>query len=356
MDEETGTILWEKEAHTPRYPASTTKIMTAMILLENTRPTDILVAPRNVEEIGGASIHLKPGEKITARDALYAMMVKSANDVAHTVAIHLCGSVENFAKLANQRARQIGCRNFQFANPHGLPHSKHVLTAYSLALIAREAMRLPQFREAVATQQCKIRRSEPGALTLLVNKNRYLKIDKTADGIKTGWTASAGHCYVGSATRDGHRVITVLLKSKNWIEDNECMLNWAFKNHEWHKLADAKKPLTRAKITEGEQEWIQAGFAKDLYSVYPKTNKEIRHSVELKVFENIKAPVHLGAQVGVAVFKNARGHEIKAPLIALESVPKSKAVTTYQQKPFSYIMLAALLIGSSAFVTRRRQE
>lgn len=228
IDAESGKVLWSKNPYEHVFPASTTKIMTALLLMENFRPNQVLTAPKGIEKVGGSSLHLRSGEKITARNLLYALMLRSANDGCVTVAYNLAGSVPAFVKMMNAKARELGCTHIHFDNPNGLPDPKHWVTAHDMAMIARHDMRIPIFREVVKTVHFHVSRSIDKKDESLTNTDRWLQYDPTADGIKTGWTVAAGHCFIGSATRDGFRVIDVEYHSANWIQDNKRMLAWAF--------------------------------------------------------------------------------------------------------------------------------
>src|SRR5947209_8040193 len=232
MDAQSGKVLWSKDPNTPRFPASTTKIMTAMLLIERCLPTDVITAPPGVDKVEGASLHLVPGEQLTAQEMLYGILLRSANDGCVAVAYHISGSVPAFVQLMNQRARELGCKNTHFDNPNGLNDDEHTISAMDLAIIARAAMQYPAFREAAGSRKHTLQRTVNTQDRFLTNHNKYLEMDSTADGIKTGWTRPAGHCYVGSATRNGYRVITVLLHSADWKQDHPKMLDWAFANHE----------------------------------------------------------------------------------------------------------------------------
>ena len=129
MDAETGTVLFDKAAHNSRQPASTTKIMTALLALEKIPPGTMLTAPQDIEKVGESSLNLKPGETLTREDALFALMLRSANDMAHTIAVHISGSDYVFSRLMNERALALGCKNTTFRNPHGLPNENHKTTA-----------------------------------------------------------------------------------------------------------------------------------------------------------------------------------------------------------------------------------
>jgi D-alanyl-D-alanine carboxypeptidase (penicillin-binding protein 5/6) len=213
MDASSGKILWSRNADEELYPASTTKIMTALLLMERCKPDEVITAPADVEQIREASMHLRPGERVRAKDMLFALMLRSANDGCYAVACHISGTVGRFSDLMNLRARQLGCTHTHFDNPNGLNDRLHYTTAHDLALIAREAMRHLEFRNIVRTEKAKINRGTNWKDLWMVNHNKILLHDPTCDGIKTGWTVPAGHCFVGSAYRNGWRVITVVMRS-----------------------------------------------------------------------------------------------------------------------------------------------
>ncbi|MER3497070.1 MAG: D-alanyl-D-alanine carboxypeptidase, partial [Armatimonadota bacterium] len=195
LDAETGKVLYARDPDTPRYPASTTKIMTTLLLLERTKPGQMLTAPKDVTKVPESSMHLKPGERISSRDLAYALMLRSANDGCYTVAVNLAGSVPKFSAMMNARARELGCQGTYFNNPNGLNDRAHLICARDLALIAREAMRNPEFAAIARTRKHKIVRQKGATDLWMISKNRMLVTDPSADGIKTGWTIPSGHTY-----------------------------------------------------------------------------------------------------------------------------------------------------------------
>lgn len=229
VDAASGIVLWEKNPDAKMYPASTTKIMTGLLLIENTLPDDMIKAPRDVQSVGESSMNLVPGEKLSAVDLLTGIMLRSANDGAYAAAIHVAGSNKKFAAMMNERAAALGCSSTNFVNPHGLHHDQHYTSARDLAIIARAAMMNDQFRAVVRQPILSISRGDGGAEEIS-NRNRWLGADPSADGIKTGYTRKAGRCFVGSATRDGVQIITVQLNSTDWVADQPKMVDWAFAN------------------------------------------------------------------------------------------------------------------------------
>ena len=253
MDATTGRILWGKNIEVPKYPASTTKIMTGLLLAENTDPSDVLTAPQDIEEVRGSSMHLRPGERVNSKDMLRALMLRSANDGAHTIALHLSGSLKRFARKMNERAAECGATNTEFFTPHGLNHPYHLTTALDLAKIGREAMKNERFREAVKTPEYTIDRTINTQDILMQNRNDLFEVDPSIQGIKTGYTNPAGLCFVGFHDSDGRQIVTVLLRSKNWRFDQQRIAEWTFRplrktSHSSPQLMRSKKlPSNSAK-------------------------------------------------------------------------------------------------------------
>ena len=237
MDAATGKILWARNATVHRPMASTTKMMTAILLLERGKLTDTVTATQDVAGLPDSSLHLSPGEKLTLHDLLYALLLRSANDTAVAGADYLSGSVPAFVAQMNAKAREIGANDTHFVTPNGLYAPGHYSTAADLAKIAAYATgNLPVFNEIVRTPKYKITRSLH-VHDEWVKNTAYTFLLKFpgADGVKTGYVHQAGHCFVGSATRiapDGQpwRLIAVALNSNDCREDVASLLNYGFHN------------------------------------------------------------------------------------------------------------------------------
>jgi len=356
MDAKTGKVLWARDEHTPRYPASTTKIMTSLLLIEHSPLDEVIVAPKDVTKVRESSMHLKPGEKVTARDMLYAMMLRSANDGCYAVATHIAGSVPAFAQMMNERAKQIGCLNTHFNNPNGLNDKLHLTSAYDLALIGREAMKNPIFEEVVDTPKRVIARSINQKDTVMKTRNKWLLKDPSADGIKTGYTNPAGFCYVGSATRNGYRVITALLKSPQWQKDHQQMLDWAFKNYERQPLLDPSQPVAKASVAGGAIPIIDVVPVAPVDTILRKTTiaRAPGHmAVEPQIDPNLVAPIARGQKVGHVVVRDAEGFEQSVDLVALEDVPAATVVQTAASNPTGTLLFGGTIV-TGAIIMRRR--
>lgn len=325
IDAESGKVLWQKNPDVSRFPASTTKIMTAMLLIEHCTPDEIITAPPDIDKVGDASMHLKPGEKITASDMLYALMLRSANDGCVAVADHIAGSVPKFAEMMNARAKELGCTNTRFHNPNGLNDDLHTTTAHDLALIARAAMRYPSFAQAVHTTRHVIKRDLTISKdTLMVNHDRYLMKDPSADGIKTGWTIPAGRCFVGSATRNGYRVITVVLKSQDWQKDHAAMLDWAFAEHQREYAFTPGQLLGPLPVQGGSLTEVHLQPAYNPVHIWRKD--EAKHlQVKFDHPATVTAPIKKGQKLGEVTLTDEEGFTQKVDLLAAEDVQQSVA-------------------------------
>jgi D-alanyl-D-alanine carboxypeptidase (penicillin-binding protein 5/6) len=366
MDFTTGQILYDKNMHKRMYPASTTKILTAIIALEKGRLDDIVTCSEDVTKIEGNSIFLSPGEQLTLEQLLYALMLESANDAAIAIAEHIAGSVENFAKMMNEKAREIGAYNSHFVNPNGLPDENHYSTPYDMAQIARYAMQNPEFRKIVSTLHYQIpptnKFDKPRDLWI---SNRLLKPSRFhyegADGVKTGYTVAAGQVLVASATRDGHRLISVIMGDEgiNIWTDTIKLLDYGFQNFSLVKVTQKDEVITHVEL--GKNGFKLPLIAQDdFYYEVPK-GKENAIAAEIVVNEGIKAPIQKGQVLGYIKY-TLDGKEIGTnPLIASESVYKNFLGNYSNEKEtISVLHPVKIIFGVSslsiAFLLWRRQK
>lgn len=359
IDGASGKILWSKDANAAMFPASTTKIMTGLLLIERCKPTDIIVAPPDIETVKGSSMHLKPGEQVTAHDMLYALMLRSANDGCYAVAVHISGSVAAFSKLMNERAKAVGCTHTHFHNPNGLNDPEHTTTAHDLALIARAAMRYPAFREVVKTYKYEINRSMNLHDRVMVNHDKLLKWDPLAEGIKTGWTNPAGHCFVGSSTRNGFRVIAVVMKSQHWQKDDEMLMDWSFHHFEKKELLPAGKVVGELPVTGGETKTLPVALASEAYTLGLVGAASKKASVQVAAAPKLAAPIKKGDRVGDVELRDEDGWVQKLPVLATQDVASVKigSIMPAKGSPGSTLMFGgALFVGAYLVRGRARKK
>ncbi len=239
MDADSGQVVFEKNSHERRAQASTTKMMTALVTLENARLSDVVKAGPDVK-VEPSIIGLDPGDQLTVEQLLYGLLLPSGNDAAVALADHVGGSIPKFAAMMNAKADQLGLKDTHFVNPHGLDADGHYSSAYDLALIARAGMKNPVFEKIVATREYLI----TGPIKWqFKNGNRLLLSYPGADGVKTGYTDNAGRCLVFSATRDGHRAIAVVLDSGDSFGEAQALMDYFFANYSWGTLNASDVPL-----------------------------------------------------------------------------------------------------------------
>lgn len=238
MDVTTGDVLFGKQADTRRPPASTTKIMTAILGLELARPDEVVTVSQKAAAVGEATLHLDPGEKIILYELITGALVKSGNDACVAIAEHIAGSEEQFVKLMNKKALALGAQNTNFVNTNGLPRKEHYSTAKDLALMARHGLQIPQFSSITRQKETAIHFLEPDVFMDLRNTNKLLSNYLYADGVKTGTTTAAGKCLVSSATKEGRQLVAVVLNAPDRFGDAKKLLEWGFEKTETVRLAE----------------------------------------------------------------------------------------------------------------------
>ncbi len=243
IDSKTNRILYQNNAYEKKYMASTTKILTAIVIIENCNLDEIVTIKKETTGIEGSSIYLEEDEKLAVIDLLYGLMLRSGNDCAVTLATHCSGSIENFADLMNQTANKIGAIESNFTNPHGLHDDNHYTTAFDLAIISSYALKNPIFKKIVSTKKIEIPFTTRNFNRILFNKNKMLKEYDGSTGIKTGFTKKAGRCLVSSCERDGLELISVVLNCPPMFERSKTLLSNAFNGYKAYKLIESDNIL-----------------------------------------------------------------------------------------------------------------
>lgn len=315
IDMDTGQILYEKNPHLKLHPASTTKIMTGILAIENGNLNDVVTVDEETPYvIKGSHIALEPGEKLTLKDLLYALLIESANDSALVIAKHIAGTAEEFAKMMNDKAKELGALNTNFVNPHGLTDENHLTTAYDLSLIARYAMKNETFREIVSNYTYTIpptnKKDESRYLKShneLLYSSKKIYVDgkmvpikyEGATGIKTGYTTEAGNCLVASAERNNKRLIAVVLKStgNEMFSDIHKLFNYGFENFDKVTLATKNEFIQNFQVKNGKLP-IVPGIIKDDFSYFLPKDYSDKVTQKIEVDEELKAPIEEGEIIG----------------------------------------------------------
>jgi serine-type D-Ala-D-Ala carboxypeptidase (penicillin-binding protein 5/6) len=269
MDLNSGTVIYEKAPLEPHYPASITKILTAKIALDRGHLTDLLKTSRLATEQGGNRVYLVPGEVEPLEKLLYGLLLNSGNDAAVVIAEHYGGSVQHFADMMNEEAARLGATHSHFDNPNGLPDSRHVTTAYDMALIARAAMQNPEFRKIVKTKWYQWKGQ--AWTSTLVNSNRLLFDYSGAIGVKTGYTTVAHETLVVAATRGTDSFLAVLMDAPLRSEiqaDARHLLDFAFAHY--HTQTVVQKGEVVANVRSPQGTLVPLRSAQTVYATEPK--------------------------------------------------------------------------------------
>ncbi len=296
---ETKTFLYKKNANTRLPMASTTKIMTAVVALENADIDDIIIVDSRAVGIEGSSAYLSLGDTYTLSDMLYALLLQSANDAAVAIACGISGSVDAFVELMNEKAAELELADTHFENPSGLDSPEHYTTAHDLALIAAHALKNEKFKEITSTYK---KRITPivGSERLFVNHNKLLKLYDDAIGVKTGFTKKSGRCLVGAAERCGLSFITVTLDAPNDWSDHEKMLDFGFESLENRVLADVGEYSFDIPIIGAENQTVHAENTEAARKILKKSAKNITKDIELIRYG--VAPIKKGDILGKITF------------------------------------------------------
>lgn len=289
MDGTTGRVLFEKDSRSKSLIASTTKIMTGLLIAEECDLDARVCVPAEAVGVEGSSIQLKEGEILTVETLLYGMMLHSGNDAAVALAIYCSGSVAAFAEKMNRRASEIGLRNTNYVNPHGLDGMQHYSTAYDLALLSATAMENEIFHRVVSTETVTL---EGRCFT---NHNKLLWQYDGAVGVKTGYTMAAGRVLVSAAERNGCRLICVTIRDKNDWKDHTVLLDYGFSTYELRELAGCGRAIGAVPVINGAEGFVCAVTGEDVvFSVADSDQVELRANLPMFIY----APVLAGDLAG----------------------------------------------------------
>jgi D-alanyl-D-alanine carboxypeptidase (penicillin-binding protein 5/6) len=356
MDYKTGKVLFEKNADLKLYPASTTKVMTALLALEYGHLNDTITIPKDASKVPADSslVPVTPGEKMPFIDLMYGLMMHSGNDAAVAVAVIVAGSVDNFVAMMNQRARELGCENTHFANPHGYMDETHYTTARDLAIITREAMKNDTFREIVSAKSYTMSATEKREKLKLATTNAMFV--KTSPyyyqyqvGVKTGYHSQAGQCFIGAAKKDGVSLISVTLKSTKYGKwtDSKRLMEYGFAQYKTFAFGDiyqASPLYATIKNADSEdagnglvQLTIVPGGSIGNYTVtclpddLEATSKDLMSRVSVQYTNSLMAPIREGDILGSLALTTDDGSTMTGTVIASRDVTEIKPVSTLGQ-------------------------
>lgn len=316
IDANTGKVLYDKNMNDQRYPASTTKVITALLALDNLDLSKTVTIDAETPFTEGSRVYLLEGERVIVEQILYALLLESANDAAVALGKEIAGSIPAFAEMMNQKAVELGAKNTNFVNPNGLHDDNHLSTAYDLAMIAKEAMKNEKFRELVTTYRYVIPATNMQETRYLYNTNRliYDEITKVtvngaqrtakyegSTGIKTGYTSKAGGCLIAGAKRGDTELISVVMKStdEGRFADSIALLDYAFDNYKSVKVMDEDTVLGEIQVKRGAINRVEVVAGETGYTTLPVEASSSLANTKVILDKKVRAPVESGQKVGV---------------------------------------------------------
>ncbi len=324
MDASNNRVLYEENGYREMPMASTTKIMTCIVTLENANLKDTVTISSYASRMPDVQLNIKAGEQYLLRDLLYSLMLESHNDTAVAIAEHVGGSVEGFAAMMNDTARRWGCEHTNFVTPNGLDAENHYTTARDLAVIASYAIRNPQFLEITNTSSHSFQELKSGRSFTVTNKNRFLYMMEGAIGVKTGFTSKAGYCFVGAVRRQNKVLISVVLgsgwppnKNLKWT-DTKALMGYGIDHYEEREIFQDVK-LDPLFVKNGQVKYEGLSMKGNL-SLLMRKDEQV--SVEYVIPEYLEAPVQAGSAVGEARYSIDGSYYTSVPIYAVKSIEK----------------------------------
>ncbi|HDX9639863.1 TPA: serine-type D-Ala-D-Ala carboxypeptidase DacF [Bacillus mobilis] len=327
IEQDTGKVLFDKNPNEKLPPASMTKIMTMLLIMEQVEKgklklTDKVRASEHAASMGGSQIFLEPGEEMTVNEMLKGIAIASGNDASVAVAEHIAGSEEGFVNMMNKKAKDLGLKNTHFQNPTGLPAKDHYSTANDMAIMARELMKYPLIRKYTGKYEDYLR-EDTDKKFWLVNTNKLVRFYPGVDGVKTGFTTEAKYCLTASAEKNGMRVISVVMGAPTSKERNNQvtkLLDYAFGQYMTKKLYTRGEKIKTVQVGKGKKEKVDLVASDNVSLLMKKGENMDKVKQEVIAEKKVKAPIKKGDALGTLVIKKDKDVLLKQTIVAKEDV------------------------------------
>ncbi|ARI77186.1 D-alanyl-D-alanine carboxypeptidase family protein [Halobacillus mangrovi] len=338
MEKNSGMTLYEKDSNKKLPPASMTKVMTLLLIMEalekeNLKLDEMVRISEHAASMGGSQIFLEAGEEMAVKDLLKGVAVASGNDASVALAERIAGTEKAFVEQMNEKAKSLGLKNTHFENPTGLPADGHYSTAHDMAVMARELLLHDAITEYTKIYDDYLRKGQENEFWL-VNTNKLIKTYPGMDGLKTGFTSEAKYCLTASAKRDDMHMIAVVMGAetpKDRNADVTSLLDYGFGQYEGVKLHSKGDTLKTIKITRGNPGDVKLSPEKDVVILKKKSQKEVQYETELKVANSKELPMDKGTHMGWVIIKNNEGEVAKVRLETSGKVNKAGFFELWQR-------------------------
>ena len=332
IEESTGKILYEYNSHEKLNPASMTKMMSLLLIMENIEKgvikwEDMITVTENASGMGGSQILLETGEQMSVEDLVKGVAIASGNDAVVALAETIAGTEENFVKMMNDKVNKLGLKDTNFKNCHGLDEENHYSSAYDMAMIAKELVKHEKILEFSKIYETYLRENTDRKIWL-VNTNKLVRFKEGVDGLKTGYTASAGYCLTATMKKDDMRVIaTVMGESDSKTRNNEVssMLDYAFAQYGLDKLLSKDSVIKKVKVNKGKKSELELVPKEDVTILYKKVEGKINPDYKIEIDE-IKLPIKKGEVIGTLYLKNGNKIINEIDLTVREDMEKANII------------------------------
>lgn len=334
VEQDTGKILFDKNPNEKLPPASMTKIMTLLLVMEeldqgNLTLDEVVRVSENASSMGGSQVFLEEGEEITIENLIKSIAIASGNDASVAIAEKIAGSEENFVKKMNEKVKDLGLKNTQFQNSSGLPAKEHYSTAYDMAMISKELLKYEQITKYTSIYDDYLRKGDKNEFWL-VNTNRLVKFYSGVDGLKTGFTNEAKYCLTATAKKNDMRVITVVMGAETPKERNKAvtgMLDYAFNHYETEKLYEKGETITNLEFLKAESHVIDIVTSQAVSILFKKGDSIDDIDTVYTLDENIELPLEKGTQIGTLTIKNKDKILSETTLVVNEDIDQASYIT-----------------------------
>ena len=335
VDNLSGKVLYEKNADEKLAPASMTKLASMLMVMEaidngNLKFEDKVTISEEAANMGGSQVFLQAGEVYTVHDLLKSVAIASGNDAVVALAEKIGGSQSGFVDMLNKRLKEIGATNTNFVNAHGLDAEGHYSTARDMSIIARELLKHPKILEFTSIYEEYLEKND-GSRIWLVNTNKLVRFYEGVDGLKTGFTGTAGYCLTATAKKDNFRLISVVMgedTSENRSSDTVKMLNYGFNTFKINIIKTKGESLGKVRVEKGKQDSANIVLLNDATEILKNTDPVVEYKFNLKV-DKIKAPVKVGDIVGTAEIIDSEGNIIDEVDVTVEKDIKKANILDY---------------------------
>ncbi len=306
IEESTGKILYEKNSDEKRAPASMTKVMSMLLIMEalDISLNDEVTISQNAADMGGSQLFLQPNQTAKVEDLLKGIAVASGNDAVVAMAEKIAGSEEKFVDMMNKKAKELGLKNTQFKNPHGLDEEGHYTSAHDMAIMAKELIKHKNILNYTSIYEEYLTKSD-GTKLWMVNTNKLVKFYKGVDGLKTGFTQTAGYCLTATAMKNNTRLISVVMgedTSANRSTDTVNLLNYGFNSYKVNTIIKKEKNIAKVKVNKGKEDKVYIRTKENVNELL-NVNEKAKKYILVPEVKNITAPVKVGEKVGILKIK-----------------------------------------------------